>query len=66
MKDHQYELPIKKIMFHDHLDLVLSMDTKILKMWDRNSVNITSLYSIESGIATIRPCRPGPTSWTRK
>lgn len=38
MKDHQYDLPIKKIMFHDDLDLVLSMDTKILKLWDRNSV----------------------------
>jgi len=39
VKDHQYDLPIKKIMFHDDLDLVLSMDTKILKFWDRNTVS---------------------------
>ena len=38
VKDHQFELPIKKIMFHDHQDLVLSMDSKILKLWDRNTV----------------------------
>lgn len=37
VKDHQYDLPIKKIMFHDHLDLVLSMDTKILKLWERET-----------------------------
>lgn len=37
VKDHQYELPIKKIIFHDPMDLVLSIDTKILKLWDRNT-----------------------------
>ena len=40
VKDHQYELPIRKIAFHDSMDLVLSMDTKILKLWDRNTVCI--------------------------
>ena len=39
VKDHQYELPIKKILFHDPMDLVLSIDTKILKLWDRNTVS---------------------------
>ena len=39
VKDHQYELPIKKIIFHDAMDLVLSIDTKILKLWDRNTVS---------------------------
>ncbi|XP_076441334.1 nucleolar protein 10-like [Babylonia areolata] len=37
VKDHQYDLPIKDLAFHDPLDLVLSMDRKILKMWDRNT-----------------------------
>lgn len=36
IKDHQYELPIKSIEFHDTLDLVMSMDSKILKLWNRN------------------------------
>ncbi|KAK6188249.1 hypothetical protein SNE40_004471 [Patella caerulea] len=37
IKDHQYELPIKNIEFHNQLDLVLSMDTKILKLWHRDT-----------------------------
>lgn len=36
-KDHMYDLPIKDITFHEPLDLVLSMDSKILKLWDRHS-----------------------------
>ncbi|KAL3882105.1 hypothetical protein ACJMK2_028476 [Sinanodonta woodiana] len=36
VKDHKYELPIKKIMFHESQDLVLSIDSKILKIWNRN------------------------------
>ena len=39
IKDHQYELPIKSIEFHDTLDLVMSMDSKILKLWNRNDVS---------------------------
>ncbi|ESP03314.1 hypothetical protein LOTGIDRAFT_137600 [Lottia gigantea] len=37
VKDHQYELPIKNIEFNHQLDLVFSMDTKILKIWERNT-----------------------------
>ncbi|KAH3831940.1 nucleolar protein 10-like [Dreissena polymorpha] len=48
VKDHQYELPIKKIMFLDHLDLVASMDTKILKLWDRNTGK--AYTAIEPGV----------------
>ncbi|KAK7504031.1 hypothetical protein BaRGS_00004763 [Batillaria attramentaria] len=36
-KDHMYDLPIRDITFHEPLDLVLSMDSKIVKLWDRNS-----------------------------
>ena len=38
VKDHNYGLPIKKIRFHDDLDLVMSIDPKILKIWHRNNV----------------------------
>ena len=47
VKDHRYGLPIKKVDFH-HMshDLVASMDSRILRLWDRNSVNINSnLYT---------------------
>jgi ribosome biogenesis protein ENP2 len=37
VKDHMYGLPIKGIRFLDGLDLVASMDCKILKMWNRVS-----------------------------
>ena len=44
VKDHQYDVPIKSLAFHQHpaagLDLVLSMDRKILKIWDRQTVSI--------------------------
>ncbi|XP_040569983.2 nucleolar protein 10 [Lepeophtheirus salmonis] len=36
-KDHMYERPIKKIKFHTTLDQVLSLDEKVLKVWDRNT-----------------------------
>ncbi|XP_052101619.1 nucleolar protein 10-like [Mytilus californianus] len=47
IKDHQYELPIKSIEFHDSLDLVMSMDSKILKLWNRN--NGKAYTAIEPG-----------------
>ena len=39
VKDHRYGLPIKCVDFH-HLnhDLVASMDSKIVRLWDRNTV----------------------------
>lgn len=38
-KDHYYGLPIKKLSFHTSIehDLVLSLDEKVLKIWDRNN-----------------------------
>ncbi|XP_062591859.1 nucleolar protein 10-like [Saccostrea cucullata] len=47
VKDHQYELPIKSIEFQKSLNLVLSMDTKILKLWDRETGK--AFTSIEPG-----------------
>jgi len=37
LKDHQYGLPINSIAFHDKLDVILSSDSKILKIWDRET-----------------------------
>uniref|UniRef100_A0A2K6MWM2 Nucleolar protein 10 n=1 Tax=Rhinopithecus bieti TaxID=61621 RepID=A0A2K6MWM2_RHIBE len=44
VKDHQYGLPIKSVHFQDSLDLILSADSRIIKMWNKNSGKIfTSL-----------------------
>ncbi|XP_033117481.1 nucleolar protein 10-like [Anneissia japonica] len=37
IKDHQYGLPIKSIHFQDAMELVLSADNKVVKMWNRNT-----------------------------
>ncbi|KAG2467858.1 NOL10 protein, partial [Polypterus senegalus] len=37
VKDHHYGLPIKTIQFQDNLDLVLSADSKIIKMWNKET-----------------------------
>ena len=37
VKDHNYELPIKSIKFQEKEDIVLSMDKRIVKMWDRKT-----------------------------
>lgn len=38
IKDHRYELPIKAIEWHTESDLVLSIDKRVCKIWDRNTV----------------------------
>uniref|UniRef100_A0A7N8XYX8 Nucleolar protein 10 n=1 Tax=Mastacembelus armatus TaxID=205130 RepID=A0A7N8XYX8_9TELE len=37
-KDHFYNLPIKSLNFHDQLDLVVSADSKIIKIWNKDNV----------------------------
>ena len=44
LKDHQYGYPIKSLCFHDSGN-VLSADTKIVKVWDRNGDNVCSIES---------------------
>ncbi|CAF5024829.1 unnamed protein product, partial [Rotaria socialis] len=40
IKDHNYNLPIKRIDFHAlNDDYVLSIDKKICKIWNRHTVN---------------------------
>lgn len=38
VKDHFYNLPIKCLDFHNQLDLVVSADSKIIKIWNRDTV----------------------------
>lgn len=45
MKDHQMGLPIKKLDFDYENELVLSMDSRILKMW--NETNGKPFVAIE-------------------
>ncbi|XP_059163075.1 nucleolar protein 10-like [Physella acuta] len=54
VKDHNYELPIKSIEFQDSQDLVLSMDSKILKMWNRNTGK--PMTAIEPGVNLNQLC----------
>ena len=40
VKDHFYNLPIKSLNFHGPLDLVVSADSKIIKMWNKDTVSL--------------------------
>lgn len=40
VKDHMYGLPIKNIEFENNQDLVLSMDSSVLKIWEKNTGKI--------------------------
>ncbi len=46
VKDHYYGLPIKSVNFLDTQNLVLSCDTRILKLWDRDTVSLGFIYEI--------------------
>ncbi|XP_043533823.1 nucleolar protein 10 [Chiloscyllium plagiosum] len=37
VKDHHYGLPIKSIEFQEQLDLIISADSRIVKMWNQNT-----------------------------
>jgi ribosome biogenesis protein ENP2 len=45
VKDHRYGLPIKCVDFHHFShDLVASMDSRIVRLWDRNTVTNFFFY----------------------
>lgn len=46
MKDHMYGLPIKNIDFHQKMDLVYSMDSSIVKIWEKDNVSKIIYFSI--------------------
>ena len=39
VKDHRYELPIKDVQWHKDSDLVVSLDKRACKIWDKNTVS---------------------------
>jgi ribosome biogenesis protein ENP2 len=41
VKDHMYGLPIKDVEFHHQQDLIFSMDSSVVKIWDKNNVGFT-------------------------
>ncbi|KAM9708617.1 nucleolar protein 10 [Menidia menidia] len=53
VKDHFYNLPIKSINFHSQLDLVVSADSKIIKMWNKDTGKMFSSIQPESDINDV-------------
>ncbi|XP_035388919.1 nucleolar protein 10 isoform X2 [Electrophorus electricus] len=58
VKDHYYGLPIHSLHFHEQLDLVLSADSKIIKMWHRDNGKIFSSIEPPTNINDVCVC-PG-------
>lgn len=54
VKDHRFELPIKQIEWQKESDLVLSIDKRVCKMWDRHTGK--PFTSIEPGSGLNNLC----------
>uniref|UniRef100_A0A8C8F5W8 Nucleolar protein 10 n=1 Tax=Oncorhynchus tshawytscha TaxID=74940 RepID=A0A8C8F5W8_ONCTS len=50
VKDHYYGLPIKSVNFQDHLDLVLTADSKIIKIWNKDTGKVFSSIEPQTNI----------------
>lgn len=53
LKDHHYGLPIKSIQFHHQLDLIISADSRIIKMWNKDTVSSFMLLHSDFLIFTL-------------
>ncbi|XP_063080309.1 nucleolar protein 10, partial [Engraulis encrasicolus] len=53
VKDHYYSLPIHSLNFHDQLDLVISADSKIIKMWNKDTGKIFSTVEPQTNINDV-------------
>uniref|UniRef100_A0A8C2XJU2 Nucleolar protein 10 n=1 Tax=Cyclopterus lumpus TaxID=8103 RepID=A0A8C2XJU2_CYCLU len=53
VKDHFYSLPIKSINFHDQLDLVVSADSKIIKLWNKDTGKAFSSIQPQTNINDV-------------
>ncbi|KAL3048914.1 hypothetical protein OYC64_008407 [Pagothenia borchgrevinki] len=53
VKDHFYNLPIKSINFHDPLDLVVSADSKIIKVWSKDTGKAFSSIQPQTNINDV-------------
>lgn len=50
VKDHNYGLPIKKIVFHEQNDKVISVDSKVVKIWERETGDMFTAIESEAPI----------------
>ncbi|XP_011502950.1 PREDICTED: nucleolar protein 10 [Ceratosolen solmsi marchali] len=48
IKDHMYNLPIKNIEFHKSMDLVYSMDSSVVKIWEKQTGKIYTSIEAQS------------------
>ncbi|KAM9354074.1 nucleolar protein 10 [Pholidichthys leucotaenia] len=53
VKDHLYSLPINSLNFHNHLDLVVSSDSKIIKMWNKDTGKLFCSIQPQSNINDV-------------
>ncbi|CDQ59759.1 unnamed protein product [Oncorhynchus mykiss] len=53
VKDHYYGLPIKSVNFQDHLDLVLTADSKIIKIWNKDKGKVFSSIEPQTNINDV-------------
>ncbi|XP_034015516.1 nucleolar protein 10 isoform X2 [Thalassophryne amazonica] len=53
VKDHYYNLPIKSLNFHEQLDLVLSADCKIIKIWNKDTGKVFSSIQPQADINDV-------------
>ncbi|XP_057200719.1 nucleolar protein 10 isoform X2 [Triplophysa rosa] len=53
VKDHYYGLPIKALHFHHPLDLVISADSKIIKMWNKDNGKMFSSIEPQANINDV-------------
>uniref|UniRef100_A0A669EZB0 Nucleolar protein 10 n=1 Tax=Oreochromis niloticus TaxID=8128 RepID=A0A669EZB0_ORENI len=53
VKDHLYNLPINSLNFHNQLDLVVSSDSKIIKIWNKDTGKLFSSVQPQTNINSV-------------
>uniref|UniRef100_A0A8C5IWB8 Nucleolar protein 10 n=1 Tax=Junco hyemalis TaxID=40217 RepID=A0A8C5IWB8_JUNHY len=53
VKDHHYGLPIKSIQFQHQLDLIISADSRIIKMWNKDTGKLFTSMEPEHDINDV-------------
>ncbi|XP_063771488.1 nucleolar protein 10 [Pseudophryne corroboree] len=53
VKDHQYGLPIRSIQFHNPLELIISADSRIIKMWNKDNGKVFTSIEPEADVNDV-------------
>ncbi|KAM5164367.1 nucleolar protein 10 [Mantella aurantiaca] len=53
VKDHQYGLPIKSIQFHNSLELIITADSRIIKMWNKDNGKMFTSIEPEADVNDV-------------